>query len=95
MNLKLGLCKLLLVDLVKEIIETNFNRYFKCNDIVDYVTAYRNEVSLKDIMNCRKRCHDPYDKGRINLCGEVTWVLKGLRNVGYIEKFNRKMWRVV
>ncbi|TKJ26205.1 MAG: hypothetical protein CEE42_05180 [Promethearchaeota archaeon Loki_b31] len=43
---------MLSVDLVKEIIKANFNRYFKCNDIVDYVIAYRNEISLGDVMNC-------------------------------------------
>lgn len=80
---------------MKEIIGANFNRYFKCVDIVDYIIAYRNKISLVDVMNCRKRCHDPYDECRIGLSGEVTWVLKGLRNVGYIEKYNSKMWRVV
>ena len=93
----LGLVKKekLSVDLVRGIIEANFNRYFKCVDIVDYIMAYRSEVSLRDIMDCRKRHDDPYDKYRVGLSGEVTWVLKGLKNVGYIEKYNGKMWRVV
>jgi len=83
------------VDLVKEIIDTKFNRYFKCLDVVDYVIAEREGVSLKYLMDCRKRYRDPYGGGRISLSGEVTWVLKGLENIGYIEKYNRKMWRVV
>jgi len=91
----MGSKELLSVDLVKEIINTKFNRYFKCLDIVNFIIAEREEVSLKYLMGCSRMNVDPYDEGRINLSGEVTWVLKSLRNVGYIEKYNRKMWRVV
>ena len=83
------------VDLVKDIIKTNFNRYFKCLDIVDYIVAYRHEVSLKHVMNCRKQNHDPYYEGRINLSGEVTWVLKLLKAEGVIKKYNGRTWEIL
>lgn len=86
---------MLSVDLVRVIIETRFNRYFRCKDVVNYVIADREGVSLKFIMDCRKKFIDPFDDGRVSLSGEVTWVLKGLEGEGYIEKYNRKMWMVV
>ena len=86
---------MLSVDLVKRVIENNFNRYFRCSHIVDCVIAEREGVSIKYLMDCRKRFDDPYYKGRINLSGEVTWVLKLLRAEGLIRKYNKKMWVVL
>ena len=83
------------VDLVKEIIKTNFNRYFKCLDIVDCVIANREGVTIKYLMDCRKKYRDPFDKFRGRLCGEVTWVLKLLKAEGVIEKYNGKMWVIL
>lgn len=91
----MGCKELLSVDFVKGIIEANFNRYFRCKSIVDCIIAVRNGVSLKFLMACKKRVRDPYAGGWINLCGEVTWVLKVLENDGYIEKYNKRTWRVV
>ena len=91
----MGSKELLSVDFVKGVIEENFNRYFRCMDIVNCIVAVRNGVSLMFVMRCKKRDHDPYENGRTHLRGQVTWVLKGLEKDGYIEKYNKKTWMVV
>lgn len=84
-----------MIELVKQFIDTNYNRFFKCADIVNDVIAEQNGVSLKYLMDCRK-CHDdPFDKHRRGLTTKVGKVLGKLRDEGYIEKYNHRIWRIV
>ena len=82
-------------ELVKEIIDTNYNRFFKCAGVVNYIIAQENEVSFGYLMNCRKRLNDPFEKYRRGLTVRVARVLSSLKNEGYIEKYGRYVWRIV
>lgn len=83
------------LELVKKLIETNYNRYFKCADVVDDVIAHQNGVSVKYLMDCRKCHHDPYDKFRRGMTVRVAKVLAKLRDSGVIERYNSRSWRIV
>ena len=82
-------------ELVKDIIETHYNRFFKCGGIVNYIIAQENEVSFSYLMDCRKRVNDPFDKYRRGLAIRVARVLGSLKNEGYIEKYSSSLWRIV
>lgn len=82
-------------DLVKNIIETNYNRYFKCGDVVNYVIASNHDVSFGHLIDCRKRVIDPYDKYRAGLTIKVARILYILKDAGFIEKYGRSVWRIV
>lgn len=82
-------------DLVKEIIETKYNRFFKCADVVNYIIAEQNGVSFKYLMDCRKRIEDPFDQFRRGLTVKVARQLAKLRDNGFIEKYSSQVWRIV
>ena len=87
--------KTISLELIKEFIESNYNRYFKCADIVNDVIAHQNGISVKHLLDCRK-CHDdPYDKFRRGLTVKVAKMLGKLRDAGFIERYNRRSWRIV
>jgi len=86
---------LLSVDLVKRVIGNSFNRYFSCRCLVDCVIAEQSGVSLWYVMARKKRYDAKFEKYRRSMCVKVGYVLKQLEAVGYIEKYNRKVWRVV
>lgn len=86
---------MLKIEGIKNIIDTNYNRFFKCADIVNDVIAVEHNVTIRDLMDCRKRVEDPFAKYRRGLSVQIARVLVKLRDAGYIEKYGRYVWRIV
>jgi hypothetical protein len=80
---------------IKGLIDSNYNCYFKCADLVNDVIAERNNVTVKDLMDCRKRTLDPFDKFRRGLNRQIAHALLKLKENGDIEKYGRYVWRIV
>lgn len=81
------------VDLVRSCIEKNYNRYFKCSDIVNDIIAIQNGTTIKYLMDCCKCSYDPFNQYRRSLSVKVGKRLSVLRNEGFIEKYGARSWR--
>lgn len=82
-------------ELIKGFIDTNYNRYFTCADIVNEVIKDQYKVSWKHLKDSRKLLEDPFDEDRRSLTIQVSRALTTLRQAGHIEKYSRRVWRIM
>jgi len=78
-----------------ELIVENHNTYFKAKSVVEEIIAKQYEVELKYVLDCLKRLDDPYREDRKHIRARLLRVLCKLKELGKIEKYNKKFWRIV
>ena len=78
------------------LIKLNHQRYFRCKALVDDALAHIYKVSLKQILDCKKRIadRDPFEPDRVSLRPKITHLLKKLEQENKIEKYGPKVWRL-
>ena len=78
-----------------EIIENNFNRYFRAKYLIDLVIAEKHNITPEYVNNCRKMQENPFHKEEGSIRGHVRNYMIKLEKEGKIEKYSYYVWKIL
>ena len=78
-----------------EIIENNFNRYFRAKYLIDLLIADKHNITSNDVNQCRKRLDNPFKKEENSIRGYIGKFLAKLEREKKIEKYSYYVWKII
>lgn len=78
-----------------ELIENNFNRYFRAKHLIDLLIADKHGINSNDVNQCRKRLENPYRQEERSIRGYIGRYLAKLEREQKIEKHSYYVWKIL